>query len=516
MAEVVHLNTNLEAQVKARTETLLQREQALRLVLDSIGDGLFEVGRDGRLTGACSAAAVRWFGTPEPGASLANYLFPANAEQAACFSVAFDQLTEDFLPWELCLDQMPKRLERESLVLELEFKRVLEAGEFTKVLVVSRNISEAIESERAERNAREQQTLIGKLLQDKAGFAQFVKDCEGLLSSLSSTHDMTLAKRDLHTLKGNVGLFGLTSVAEFCHALEDRMAATEALPSGGEVADLARLWRLRLQSIETFLTQLSDSRLEVEMADHSRLIHSLLERQDYNEIISMVELWSWTRTAERLTRLRAYAEHLATRLGKSIQVRVEHNDLRVPRDYLETFWTTVVHVVRNAVDHGAEPTAVRVAHGKAAETSVVLSTTQTDRSLVIEVRDDGPGVDRAALLRCARAIRKDLPDDTTTEELMFLDGVSARSEVSETSGRGVGLSAVKYACEADGGSVEVLSTLGQGTTFRFRFQRPVVKPGALAERLERRWSLRPKLSGQPATANTNAREPARNKTANDS
>jgi signal transduction histidine kinase len=256
------------------------------------------------------------------------------------------------------------------------------------------------------------------------------------------------------------------------------------------------------------LSHLGDGRLEVELADHSRLIHSLLERQDYDEIIGMVELWSWARTAERLARLRAYAEHLATRLGKRISVRVEHHDLRIPRDYLDRFWTTLVHVLRNAVDHGAEPSEIRVAHGKPPETTFVLSTAEVGRDLVIEVCDDGPGMDRAALLRSARAIGKSVPDDAPIEALIFLDGVSSRAQVSETSGRGVGLSAVKAACEADGGSLEVISSAGKGTTFRFRFRQPVVKTGTLAEQLVRRWSLRPTISLPAAVANTNLREPA--------
>ena len=103
---------------------------------------------------------------------------------------------------------------------------------------------------------------------------------------------------------------------------------------------------------------------------------------------------------------------------------------------------------------------------------------------------------------------RDLPADSKLEDLLFMEGVSTRQQVSETSGRGVGLSAVKHACEAEGGSVEVITIAGRGTTFRFRFRQPVVKPGALAARLERRWSLRPTTSVPAPAANTNALGPA--------
>jgi signal transduction histidine kinase len=491
MTEVVRLNADLEAKVKARTEALALREHSLRLVLDSTGDGIFEVGRDGRLTGVCSAAAARWFGPAEAGAELPARLYPDDPEQAAQFRLSFEQLAEDVMPWELSRDQMPKRIVRGSSIIELDYKPVNEQGQFTKILIVARDVTDTVQSERAETLAREQQSLITKLLQDKSGFAQFVADSERLIAALGTERNDAEMKRDLHTLKGNLGIFGLGTIAQFCHGIEDRLAVEGGQPSANEVADLAALWRARMQSIETFLGELGQSRLEVDAFDHARLIDSLLRRDDYEELLSMVELWSWQRTAERLARYRAHAEHLARRLDKHVHVSVVHNELRVPRDYLEKFWPTLIHVVRNAVDHGAEATEVRRAAGKPEAVGIVFETRETLDSLVIEVRDDGPGIDRESLLKAARAKDPRFPIDRSLRDLVFMDGLSSRTDVTEMSGRGVGLGAVRQACEAEGGQVEVLTERGQGTTFRFTFRRPIVKPGALAVRLERRWSLRP-------------------------
>lgn len=502
LADVTRLNTNLEGQVRARTESLVQRERSLRLVLDSTGDGLIEVGRDGRLTGGSSAAAERWFGPALAGIRIETYFFPTGGDEATALAIGFDQLTEEILPWELCRDQMPKRMNRGGLIFEFDWKRVLENDVFTKVLVIARDVTETVQSERAEQTAREQQHLIKMLLQDKSGFFQFVKDTEALLSSLETGHDLVVAQRDLHTMKGNAGMFGLTSIATMCHAIEDRIAGEASMPTASEIADLATLWRMRMQSIESFLNDLSASRLEVDAAEHAQLVTSLLERQDYEEILSMVELWSWPRTAERLTRYRAHAEHLAKRFGKPVSVELEDNGLRVPRNYLEKFWPSLIHVVRNAVDHAAEPAEVRRAKGKADALQIVFKTEQTADVLLVEIRDDGPGIDRDALLRCARSKDPSVPESISLAELIFMDGVSSRTEVTETSGRGVGMAAVRQACAADGGSVDVLSQPGKGTTFRFRFRRPVVKLGALAANLERRWSLRP--TDPVAAANSNA------------
>jgi HPt (histidine-containing phosphotransfer) domain-containing protein/PAS domain-containing protein len=478
VSEVLHLNTHLESLVKARTESLSQRERALRLVLDSTGDGLIEVGRDGKLTGASSAAAARWFGELRPDQKLSDCLFPDDPEQAGLFSMAFDQLAEDIMPWELSHDQMPNRVQRDDRILELDFRRVLEDGAFNKILVVARDVTESVHSEAFEQSTREQHELVTRLLQDKQGFAQFVKDAEELLSALATETDLTVSKRHLHTLKGNISIFGLTSMAELCHQVEDRIAESNALPTGKDVADLTALWRTRLSSIESFLTAMSETRLEIEKSEHDKLILSLIDRKDSVEIVNMVEVWSWPRTSERLVRLRAHAEFLGKRLEKSLDVTILHNELRAPRDYLEKFWPSLIHVLRNAVDHGAQTESERLALGKSKATHIELSTERTDASFVICIQDDGRGVDRAALLAAGRRVNPGIADDAALEELLFMDGVSSRSEVTQTSGRGVGLSAVRQACQAEGGRVEVTTTL--------------------AARLERRWSLLPESNTPPA------------------
>jgi chemotaxis protein histidine kinase CheA len=205
----------------------------------------------------------------------------------------------------------------------------------------------------------------------------------------------------------------------------------------------------------------------------------------------MVETWTWSRTAEHLTRLRGQVEHVAKRLGKRVTVDIEHNDLRLPATYLQGFWPTLVHVVRNAVDHGIEDAALRTERGKPAEGRIKLRTWQTDTQLCIEVSDDGGGIDLDAVR--TKAIEKglELPPHGRVAELVLADGFSTRSDVTDLSGRGVGLAATAEACRAEGGRLEIENEVGRGVRFVFRFRRPIVKTGALAAKLERRWSLVP-------------------------
>lgn len=489
--DIVALNTRLERRVSERTRELAERERSLRLVLDSTGDAFIELDREGRLSGATSAATIRWFGEYAPNMFGSAYLFRDDPVQQTAFDMGFAQLIDDVLPWELSADQMPQRDTMGDTILELEYKQVLENDALSKVLVIARDVTARVHSEVAEKNAREQQAVLGKLLSDKAGFVQFVADCENLITSLSSDTNLPLTKRNLHTLKGNAAVYGMTSIAEYCHNLEDQLATTgESLPSSN-VADLAALWRSRMQSIQTFISGIGNGVLEIDTEEHMKLIESLMGRRDYGEILAMVEMWSWCRASERLTRLRGQAEYIAKRTGKEILVVIEHNDIRIPNDYLSRFWPALIHVVRNAVGHGIEAPAERTAKGKPARGTLALAMFELSGQLVLEVRDDGSGVDVPRVLAVAKARGISLPANASLVDIITAEGVSTNEQTTDLSGRGIGLAAVRHACEIEGGNLSAVNDPGKGLALQFRFRMPIVKPGALAEKLEKRWSLMP-------------------------
>ncbi len=491
LREVIDLNQNLEGLVKVRTKALAQREQSLRLVLDSTGDGIIGVRADGTLAGDSSAAAVRWFGEARAGMTSASYLFPLDEARQGMFAVAFEQLLADVFPWEAAAEQMPRRIEHGGLILELSYRQVDDEGSDVRLLVLVRDVSERVQSERAEQEAREQQTLVAKLLSDKQGFAAFVAEAERLVQGLDTETDLVIVKRHLHTLKGNVAIYGLSSVAQACHALEDSLEETRDLPDPVAVAALSELFRAKLNSIEVFLRSIDSSVVEVKSDEHAALVESLLERKDYQEILRMVETWTWSRTSEHLTRLRGQVEHVAKRLGKPVRVEVEHNDLRLPAAYLQAFWPTLVHVVRNAVDHGIESGALRAERGKPSEGRIGLRTWQTDSELCVEVADDGGGIDVEAVRAKAQALGLEMPPERYLPELVLGDGFSTREDVTDLSGRGVGLSATAEACRKEGGRLEIQNEPGEGVRFVFRFRRPVVKTSSIVTKRAQRWSLVP-------------------------
>ncbi len=466
-SELKGMNGCLEELVARRSAQLLERERSMRLVLDTVEEALVLCDLNGQVIGESSKAAMDWFGACAPGSKIWHYLGPGDDKFEAQFCLGFEQVAEDILPFDVAVRGLPRRLARDGRTYALDFKQGFEDGEFRSVLVTVKDVTSLVATEARERDAREQQTLLANLLKDRVGFRAFVRDGEALLTELRAQPGHEPAMRALHTLKGNTAMYGMESVARACHELEERLAEGGQSLTVTELDDLSNQWRLRTRKIQEMIK--SDGSLELAEADYVEMVTALRRRQDYAQLTSLVESWKWGSTQAHLQRLARQVRRVAERLGKDVDVCVEHNRLRVMPGPLDTFWGALVHVVRNAVDHGIEWSEERIAAGKPARGRVTLRTLVVDGQFVVELQDDGRGIDFEALADVAS--RQGLPHRTRQElvRAMFHDGVTTRTEATELSGRGIGLAAVGESCERAGGRVDCETSVGGGTTFRFTF-----------------------------------------------
>lgn len=165
------------------------------------------------------------------------------------------------------------------------------------------------------------------------------------------------------------------------------------------------------------------------------------------------------------------ARDLARNLGKDVELVLSGEDTEIDKTMIEDLSDPIIHLIRNAVDHGVEETQERLANGKPEKSNVRLEARQEGDHIVILVADDGRGMN-AEKLR-AKAVQKGLITDeeaNTMDErqsfnLVFLPGFSMASQVSDVSGRGVGMDVVKTNIQKLNGSIDIRSSLGKGTTF---------------------------------------------------
>ena len=173
------------------------------------------------------------------------------------------------------------------------------------------------------------------------------------------------------------------------------------------------------------------------------------------------------RIVEPLPRM---ARDVAQQLGKRVEVEVRGGELELDRSILDRLSDPIVHLLRNAVDHGIEAPEVRRAAGKPESGRIDIDARREKDSIRIAVSDDGAGMDLEAVRVQAVAaglVHRDIAEDLPAEQLaifIFHPGFSTAKSVSEISGRGVGMDAVRATIESLGGSVEFVTEPGRGTT----------------------------------------------------
>lgn len=171
---------------------------------------------------------------------------------------------------------------------------------------------------------------------------------------------------------------------------------------------------------------------------------------------------------------------LARELDKDIDITITCHDLKMDRCALKPLTDSLVHMIRNAIDHGIEPSAVRVKTGKAENGTILLNATQEDDRFIITLSDDGQGICIDSLTQHivsrGLASRESLEamSEQAIYDFIFKAGFSTADAVSKISGRGVGMDVVRTNIETLGGSIELTSIVGKGTCFTISLPSPLV------------------------------------------
>ena len=219
---------------------------------------------------------------------------------------------------------------------------------------------------------------------------------------------------------------------------------------------------------ELVITQamLAQNSANLDPALHQQLASGLadLERntRDLQESVMSIRMIPMSVVFNRFPRM---LRDLASKLGKKVELVTQGEATELDKGLVEKITDPLTHLVRNSCDHGIESPADRLAKGKPEHGTITLVASHQGGSIVIEVRDDGRGLNREKLLKKAREKGIDAPDSLSDAEvwgLIFAPGFSTAEQVTDVSGRGVGMDVVKKNITALGGTVEIDSAEGYG------------------------------------------------------
>ncbi len=461
------IEQRMRAAVEAQKASAEAAHAHVRLVLDSVDQGFLLLDAQGRVLPGVSAAVGRWFGAVRPGEPFADGLGAVDPQLGAAFALGWAAVVEGWLPVELALSQLPQTASVNGRVLSLSYRE----SEGRYVVKIS-DVTAEVERARAEAMEREQLALFRHLMHDRAGFVRFVGETSRLVDAVEKGEDGLSLARELHTIKGNVGFFGLDTLAALCHDIEQAAAGRGGMPTASERAALREAWAGILDRVSGLVDRRGRPPIELEADEYTTFLAALGHGADHAQLSLMARSWTFERVRRPLRILADQARGLAQRLEHGeIDVDVDDGEIRLDPGPWAPFWSSLVHVVRNAVDHGLEQPDERRLAGKAESGRIGLRASFEGTKLMIDVSDDGRGVDWERIREVART--RGMPSDAQDDlvRALFTDGISTRTTVSEVSGRGVGMAAVAQATDALGGSIEVRSVPGGGTTMRFGFER---------------------------------------------
>ena len=208
------------------------------------------------------------------------------------------------------------------------------------------------------------------------------------------------------------------------------------------------------------VSESEDQQLNRDLAQLGRITKEL---QRTAMSLRMVPIRSTFQKMNRLVR------DTAARIGKQVELVMEGEETELDRTIVEEIGDPLIHMIRNAIDHGIEQPEVRLQRGKPAHGTVVLRAFYQGGNIIIEIKDDGNGLDKQRLFN--KAVEKGIlrPDTVLSEseifKLIFAAGFSTAEKVTDLSGRGVGMDVVRRNIEKLRGKVEIQSRLGHGSTF---------------------------------------------------
>ncbi len=487
----------IEEHNRTLEQKVIERTSAIKDLLDNTGQGFFTFNRDYKVHKEYSKACEVFFEKRIEGLSALELLFEKDDNvDVTSTKELFDMIFNDPDNINVFEDLLPAQITFQARILSLEYLLLQSPEREDKFMVILTDVTK--EQELASQIAAEEErnAMIIKVALDREGFLQFIRELKKLfdrvytlLNSTVDENDMNELFRCYHTIKGGAASYGLKKVSEQAHTIESRLEniKKEAKTLSPDTsAQLNESTQLAEQILTTALSELSGLISEEDLQETEQTYKirdsKIIEFREF--LIKKIgkENWKQFQTALHdlckqpigpvLDKYAMTVEGLAERLNKAVQVKVLGKKVEIAYEQLNPLLNALVHLVRNCVDHGLEESAERVMLGKPEEGTITIEATAEENMFSLIITDDGQGIDAEVIKNAALKkgiINESYAETAAPEELVKLilaPGFSTKEEVSDISGRGVGMDAINIEVERLKGAIQINTEIGQGTTFK--------------------------------------------------
>ena len=473
-------NTMLEA--LKESETKIQRQLlTTNAMIDGLGQGFLMIDSSGVCLPVYSKACDELL-EASPGGKPLSEVLKVPASEAGDFNDWVRALFMDQVFFEDMAAFGPKEFKHsQNRVISLEYKPLRDAsGQLQNVVLVATD--KTGETLAKQEFAREQEfsRMVTKLVRNRAEFSRYLREIEKLILALESAPAGEIM-RLLHTIKGGAATLSLPNLRDAAHRHETSVSFTGGAPN--EVQDAARDLKAEFQDVIdtlrkecSFTFDRTSSVRELESSTLWNFFEKLFARLQNDPLVDAYKTdFIFEPIQKFFVSMNDTMGDVALSQKKKIrEIEFSGANPMIYADRYSSLFSSLVHVFRNAVDHGIEPAEERELIGKDAYATVrvdiQLQEEKSGRFMTMSIRDDGRGINTDALRLKLESRGVDVSKETDAEiaQHIFDQGVSTAQVISDISGRGVGMDVVSATVNQLGGKIWVESTWGQGTTIWIR------------------------------------------------
>ena len=487
-------NQNLEAQIAQRTKSLQESHQQITILLNNSGQGFLTIKPSLHVRPEYSKECELIFGTDITNHYLPNLVFEEEQMQTRFKkTLGLYFASNDTLQREAYLSLLDTQAHINNREISIEYRPL----DSETLMLILTDVSQLRALESKLQEERGLLSFITMALKDKRQFFDAIDAYKGevqtLQNQIQNNLEMDKQKiktlyRKVHTYKGVFLQYALPNLPKSLHELEEDLAMrlenqdqSPYLPKdyfnktqNALMEDMRILAHYLGQDFIDKKEALSISKEQYVALENliTKIVHKLGEAHPLS--ISIHELLGSLRLVPLRSLLAAYPQ-LAFQLALRMEKEIEHFDIEGgdflvdPQRYAD-FAKAMIHLFNNAIDHGIEPPSEREESGKSPLGLLRCTITRSPGFFHIQLSDDGKGLDAQSIYEKAIERGMNIDPNSSEEELFLLifeDGFSLKEGITQISGRGVGLSALKAETQALGGTLEVKSYLGHGSTFSF-------------------------------------------------
>jgi two-component system, chemotaxis family, sensor kinase CheA len=471
-------NLELEEKVAARTKELKSLSDIQNGMLNALGQGFVIVDKNHEILPVYSKVAEEMFEV-KPDAVEPSAIMGVKEEDGKAFKEFFELCFNGAVSFEDVVKLTPdSRLNNKAQRIQLDYAPITngESQDFEYIMIVGTDKTQEYENMEKFKKEWNFSQMILKIASNRFSFKKILSESMNMLQRaqdyIKEEKDFFLrdVQRQIHTIKGSLSYFHVTEITNQCHDFEtflEEYYNEKTCSEDLKLVVLERIMQIQVAMecyIEHFENIIQFKEVDSKNIPTDDLVHFSQELARINPGLETKfrEKFFKTKVAPYFEMYPSIVAELAGKMGKDVRFNLVGGDLEIPDGPWEEIFQQFIHFIRNSIDHGIERSSDRIAAGKASQGEITFEFQSlkvgTEPVLKINLKDDGQGVD------WKKIAQKDSNVKTLADALerIKMGGVSSRDEVSEISGRGVGVSAIFATVETMGGAAEIISDAGKG------------------------------------------------------